>query len=197
MTDDTLNALDDDEAQAVTDLAVALGGGMASLTPLVRLAVLNRVPEIVRAATDATVAELRSDGVSWAKIGGVLGVTRQAAQIRFGNVTPADPQAHIVGRILAVVEATATKAGARLDKHLQSAVDIQPRRTLGVLMHQQRQHIARVRNRKTVDWLDRMMSELVADLEATGEIPEAYGPNRQWLVHAGYWHQRAAMDGGA
>lgn len=64
-------------------LAGDIGGRLAATPPHMRLAVLDQLPSRVKAETDETVAELRDQGVSWAAIGEILGVSRQAAHERF------------------------------------------------------------------------------------------------------------------
>jgi hypothetical protein len=63
----------------------ALFAGLVSMPPAERLAALHRVEPAVRAATQATVEELRAGGATWAEIGRLIGVTRQTAQIRWGR----------------------------------------------------------------------------------------------------------------
>jgi hypothetical protein len=57
----------------VGDRDIAALAGLAALS--------SELDEAMRAA----VTELRANGYSWADIGGQLGVTRQAAQMRYGR----------------------------------------------------------------------------------------------------------------
>ena len=55
------------------------------LTPLERVHAIRRLAETVESALRTAVADARADGASWGQIGTGLGVTRQAAQQRYGQ----------------------------------------------------------------------------------------------------------------
>ena len=64
-------------------------GNILAVNPAAeRLTALHHIEPAVRAAMEATVDELRAGGATWAEIGRLGGVTRQAAQIRFGRNRP-------------------------------------------------------------------------------------------------------------
>lgn len=55
---------------------------------ITQLESLYRLELSVDRATRQLVLDYRCDGRTWAEIGGALGITRQAAQQRFGTHTP-------------------------------------------------------------------------------------------------------------
>ena len=60
-------------------------GALVRLDPSERLRVLALLPPPMDAALRTTVAELRSTGTTWEAIGDLLGISKQAAQQRFGE----------------------------------------------------------------------------------------------------------------
>lgn len=68
------------------DPATAVTIALQALAPEERLEVLKVLPAVVDAATNATVAELRGQKVTWERIGQILGTSRAAAQRRFRDL---------------------------------------------------------------------------------------------------------------
>jgi Homeodomain-like domain len=64
-----------------------LNEAIARLPAPERLQALYALPAVVDAELRATVAELREDGMTWAEIGALVGVTRQTVQGRFGGAS--------------------------------------------------------------------------------------------------------------
>jgi hypothetical protein len=79
----------------VSDLADTIGRAiLADADPADQLALVRRAAEADRAAGDLlqqAVNAARGAGHSWSAIGGTLGLTRQAAQQRFGKADDAAP----------------------------------------------------------------------------------------------------------
>lgn len=68
----------------MTTITDQLHRQLTGLPTTERAAILGALPATIEQATLTTVAELRSTGATWAAIGGLLGVTAQAAQQRYG-----------------------------------------------------------------------------------------------------------------
>jgi len=69
--------------QAIVEIAEAP-------THLDALAGLRGLAAVTRATTDTTVLRARADGASWEEIGAQLGISKQAAQQRYGGLRPMD-----------------------------------------------------------------------------------------------------------
>ena len=69
-----------DSQPSLTDLAAQL---LAANDPLVRLAALRSLRELLTVLEAEAVGAARSEGASWGEVGGTLGVSKQAAAKRF------------------------------------------------------------------------------------------------------------------
>jgi hypothetical protein len=74
----------------LTDLAVAADDGALDFNPLQRLAAIHMLTSAADTLLRETAAVARSEGASWPAIGKALGISRQAAQKRFGRREEAD-----------------------------------------------------------------------------------------------------------
>jgi hypothetical protein len=70
----------------MSTLIADLHQALVRLPPDERLKALHALPATIDTAMHSTVAELRAQGYTWAQIGNLIGVTRQTAQQRFGNI---------------------------------------------------------------------------------------------------------------
>lgn len=70
--------------------AAALSGQIdrKDLDPADRLACIEAIRARLDEAEDATVAEMRRNGSTWANVGDLYGLTRQAAQMKFRDRVP-------------------------------------------------------------------------------------------------------------
>lgn len=189
----------------MSDLADALTALREQHSPADWLKILDRdLPAAIRTELDRTVAAMRRSGATWAEIGDALGVTRQAAQTRFADVVgETRPQADLLGRILAVTDATVTAARRSKDESLPRSLDRLhehlPQRPLASfgplaeLQHRYAGELRRLGRHKAADRFDEMMATLVTELGRTGDLPDMYGPERQAEVHLAYWHERQRL----
>ncbi|MCD2190995.1 sigma-70 family RNA polymerase sigma factor [Actinomycetospora soli] len=84
LSDEELEAFDVDAAFANVDFSDPSADAADLRSVTAAADALDRS----RDALEAAVRAARAHGRSWARIGGLLGVTRQAAQQRFGHVDP-------------------------------------------------------------------------------------------------------------
>ena len=59
--------------------------------PIDRLSGISLLEQIVRRELDAAAIEARDSGMSWAHIGGAVGITRQSAFVRWSKPGTPDP----------------------------------------------------------------------------------------------------------
>ena len=69
----------------------ALDALVLEVEPLAQLAAARRLREAAEELERTKVQELRQDHTSWSKIGGLYGMSKQAAQQRFGTPSKAAP----------------------------------------------------------------------------------------------------------
>ncbi|MEX0831432.1 MAG: hypothetical protein WD358_09240 [Nitriliruptoraceae bacterium] len=65
---------------------------LASADPQDRVAAIRRLAEAIGILEEQVIADAHHAGMSWAQIGQVYGVSRQAAHRRFSNVAYVNPQ---------------------------------------------------------------------------------------------------------
>lgn len=87
-----MSTLADEIGRAILETPGDSGGAVDVDDPEHRLELIRRAAEADRVAGDLlrqAVSAARAGGASWSAIGAALGLTRQAAQQRFGRVEPA------------------------------------------------------------------------------------------------------------
>lgn len=100
--------------------------------PLDHLALVARAAEahtVTRDLLQQAVAAARADGRSWAAVGAVLGLTRQAAQQRFGGVPhePAEGEERWLGPVTAFDEMRELELAGRQGWHTTAAAMLRHR----------------------------------------------------------------------
>lgn len=108
----------DDPAEA---LARAVLGDITDPTPEDHLVLVRRAADAERGAKallQETINSARAAGHSWATIGQVLGLTRQAVQQRFGgSAAPAEGEERWLGPVTAFDEMPELEAAGRMGWH--------------------------------------------------------------------------------
>lgn len=117
----------------MTDLADAIGRAILvglPARPTDHLALVERAAEADRVAgalLQQAVATARANGHSWSAVGSTLGLTRQAAQQRFGRTgadtetSPGSPETRWLGPVTALDEMNELEIAGRLGWHTVGA----------------------------------------------------------------------------